>query len=85
MVMSDQPRDGGSAVKVTFAGCGDAFGSGGRLQACIDIRHGEHAPVLADCGATSLSALRRCGFDPGEIGAVFVSTCTETTSAASRS
>ncbi len=30
-------------------------------------------PVLLDCGATSLSALRACGLDPGEIGTVFVS------------
>jgi ribonuclease BN (tRNA processing enzyme) len=29
--------------------------------------------VLLDCGATSLPALRRCGLDPGEIAAVFVS------------
>ena len=65
---------------VTFAGCGDAFGSGGRFQACIHIRSDAPAapgapatPVLLDCGATSLTALRRCGLDPGEISAVFVS------------
>jgi len=59
---------------VTFAGCGDAFGSGGRFQACIHLRHaGLEAPVLLDCGATSLTALRRCGLDPAEIGAVVVS------------
>jgi len=62
------------AVTVTFAGCGDAFGSGGRFQACIHLRQaGLAAPVLLDCGATSLTALRRCGLDPGEIGVVFVS------------
>jgi len=61
-------------VTVTFAGSGDAFGSGGRHQACIHLRGpGDTAPVLLDCGATSLSALRRCGLDPGEIAAVFVS------------
>jgi ribonuclease BN (tRNA processing enzyme) len=65
---------------VTFAGCGDAFGSGGRFQACIHLRpeapeasEAPAAPVLLDCGATSLAALRRCGLDPGEIGGVFVS------------
>jgi ribonuclease BN (tRNA processing enzyme) len=59
---------------VTFAGCGDAFGSGGRFQACIHIRPGTgQAPVLLDCGATSLTALRQAGLDPGEIGAAFVS------------
>jgi ribonuclease BN (tRNA processing enzyme) len=60
-------------VTVTFAGSGDAFGSGGRYQACIHLRAPDLAPVLLDCGATSLSALRARGLDPGEIGAVFVS------------
>ena len=61
-------------VTVTFAGSGDAFGSGGRFQACIHLRHPALAsPVLADCGATSLPALRRCNLDPQEIGAVFIS------------
>lgn len=58
---------------VTFAGSGDAFGSGGRYQACIHLRVPGRAPVLLDCGATSLSALKACGLDPGEIGTVFVS------------
>jgi ribonuclease BN (tRNA processing enzyme) len=63
-----------AAVTVTFAGCGDAFGSGGNFQACIHLRHpGLAAPVLLDCGATSMTALRRCGLEPAEIGAVFVS------------
>jgi ribonuclease BN (tRNA processing enzyme) len=62
---------------------GDAFGSGGRFQACIHLQPPVPstlpapptlpAPVLLDCGATSLVALRRCGLDPGEVGAVFVS------------
>lgn len=60
-------------VAVTFAGSGDAFGSGGRYQACIHLRAPGQPPVLLDCGATSLTALRACGLDPGEIGTVFVS------------
>jgi ribonuclease BN (tRNA processing enzyme) len=61
-------------VTVTFAGSGDAFGSGGRYQACIHLRRsGGPGPVLLDCGATSLSALKHLGLDPGEITAVFVS------------
>jgi ribonuclease BN (tRNA processing enzyme) len=60
-------------VTVTFAGSGDAFGSGGRYQACIHLRSSGFRPVLLDCGATSLSALKRAGLDPGEIAAVFVS------------
>ena len=61
---------------MTFAGSGDAFGSGGRLQACIHMEPNgpvEPAPVLLDCGATSLPALRGCGLDPGPVAAVFVS------------
>jgi ribonuclease BN (tRNA processing enzyme) len=65
---------GGPGVTVTFAGSGDAFGSGGRYQACIHLRAaGGQPPVLVDCGATSLSALRSAGLDPGGIAAVFVS------------
>ena len=64
---------GAAPVTVTFAGSGDAFGSGGRYQACIHLRPPGGAPVLLDCGATSLSALRQGGLDPGEIAAVFVS------------
>jgi ribonuclease BN (tRNA processing enzyme) len=60
-------------VTVTFAGCGDAFSSGGRFQACVHLRPEKGQPVLLDCGATSLTALRQAGLDPGEIGAVFVS------------
>jgi len=63
----------GPPVTVTFAGSGDAFGSGGRFQACIHVRSREHAPVLLDCGATSLTALKAAGLDPGEVSAVFVS------------
>jgi ribonuclease BN (tRNA processing enzyme) len=60
-------------VTVTFAGSGDAFGSGGRFQACIHVGSPDHGRFLLDCGATSLSALRAAGLDPGEIGTVFVS------------
>jgi ribonuclease BN (tRNA processing enzyme) len=56
-----------------LAGSGDAFGSGGRYQACIHLRGPDGAPVLLDCGATSLTALKACGLDPGKIGTVLVS------------
>jgi ribonuclease BN (tRNA processing enzyme) len=62
-----------AGVTVTFAGSGDAFGSGGRYQACIHLRPASGPPVLLDCGATSLSALKALGLDPGEAGTVFVS------------
>ena len=61
------------AVAVTFAGSGDAFGSGGRYQACIHVRPAGEPPFLLDCGTTSLTALKAAGLDPGEIGTVFVS------------
>ena len=61
-------------VVVTFAGSGDAFGSGGRFQACIHIKRPDPArPVLLECGATSLTALKRCCLDPGEVRTVVVS------------
>jgi ribonuclease BN (tRNA processing enzyme) len=63
---------GPRAVTVTFAGSGDAFGSDGRYQACIHLRPDGSSPVLLDCGATSLSALKRLELRPGEISAVFV-------------
>jgi ribonuclease BN (tRNA processing enzyme) len=68
------PAAAPSTVTVTFAGSGDAFGSGGRYQTCIHLRGpGGMDPVLLDCGATSLSALKRLALDPGEVRAVFVS------------
>jgi ribonuclease BN (tRNA processing enzyme) len=59
-------------VKVTFAGSGDAFGSGGRFQACILLQDDARPPMLLDCGATSLVALKRQRINPSEIAAVFV-------------
>ncbi len=66
-------RPAGPTVTVTFAGSGDAFGSGGRYQPCIHLRDRDRPAVLLDCGATSLSALKTLGLDPGEISTVFVS------------
>jgi len=66
-------ESGRPPVVVTFVGSGDAFGSGGRYQACIHVRSPGDRPVLLDCGATSISALKMRGLDPGEVGAVFVS------------
>ena len=59
------------AMKVRFAGSGDAFGSGGRWQTCIHVS-GEGQVVLVDCGATSLTALKAQGLDPGAVDAVAV-------------
>lgn len=60
-----------SDVTVQIVGAGDAFGNGGRFQACVSVRAPEgHA--LLDCGATSLVALKRLGVDPGSVDAVLV-------------
>lgn len=59
------------AVTVQFLGSGDAFGSGGRFQACISVRSGA-GHVLLDCGASSLIALRRWGVEPASVDAIVV-------------
>jgi ribonuclease BN (tRNA processing enzyme) len=62
-------------IQVSFIGSGDAFGNGGRFQACILL----HAPghdgddVLLDCGASSLIALKQQHHDPNQIGLVLLS------------
>jgi ribonuclease BN (tRNA processing enzyme) len=61
-----------SPVELTFIGSGDAFGSGGRFQTCL-LLSGADEPLLIDCGASSLVALKRAGVDPGAIGAVALS------------
>jgi ribonuclease BN (tRNA processing enzyme) len=61
-------------VQVRFVGSGDAFGSGGRFQACILLHApGHNGDVLLDCGASSLVAVKQQGHDPGQIGLVLVS------------
>src|SRR5579859_4754697 len=60
------------AVRVRFLGCGDAFGSGGRLQTCFHLG-GAGDELLIDCGATSLQALKREGIDPSSVAAVALS------------
>ncbi len=60
------------AVHLRFLGSGDAFSSGGRLHTCFQLDGGKE-PVLLDCGATALVALKREGIDPGSIGWVALS------------
>jgi ribonuclease BN (tRNA processing enzyme) len=57
---------------LTFLGSGDAFAGGGRLQACFYLAGGAD-PLLLDCGATALVALRRADIDPSTIGFVALS------------
>jgi ribonuclease BN (tRNA processing enzyme) len=58
-------------MQVRFVGSGDAFGSGGRWQTCIQVSAGSQV-ILVDCGATSLVALRAQGVDPATIDTVAV-------------
>jgi ribonuclease BN (tRNA processing enzyme) len=58
-------------MKLTIVGCGDAFGTGGRLQTCYHVDGGA-APFLIDCGATALIGLSRLGMDPNSIGTIFI-------------
>ena len=60
------------SVRLIFLGSGDAFSAGGRFQACLHLTGGE-APLLIDCGATALIALKRGGIDPASIGHVALS------------
>ena len=59
-------------MKLQFAGCGDAFGSGGRFNTCFHVTAAA-TRFLIDCGASSMVALRRCGLDLNAIETVFVS------------
>lgn len=56
------------SVRITFVGSGDAFAGGGRFQACLHLAADGTEPLLLDCGATSLVALKRTGIDPASIG-----------------
>ena len=59
-------------MKLTVLGCGDAFGSGGRLQTCFHVEH-EGRSLLIDCGATALIGMQRAGLDPNLVEAIQIS------------
>ena len=59
-------------VTVRVVGCGDAFGSGGRLQTCFFVSSQQHH-FLIDCGATALVGMKRFGVDPDRIETIFLS------------
>jgi ribonuclease BN (tRNA processing enzyme) len=59
-------------MKLTVVGCGDAFGSGGRLQTCYHVVTSATS-FLIDCGATALIGLNRVGIDTNSIGTIFIS------------
>ena len=57
------------AVKVTFVGAGDAFGSGGQFQTCILVDSPGFRFAI-DFGASSLVALNKLGIDHNTIDAI---------------
>ena len=61
-----------SSVKLYILGCGDAFGSGGRNHSGYLIEASNRL-FLLDCGPTTLLAMKRAGFDPRRLDAIFLS------------
>lgn len=59
-------------MKLTIVGSGDAFGSGGRFNACYHVRTSKTA-FLVDCGASSIVALNRAGLATNDITTIFIS------------
>jgi ribonuclease BN (tRNA processing enzyme) len=61
-----------STIRVQFLGCGDAYGSGGRLQTCIYIEAGEER-FLFDLGASGLISFKRWGISTADINSILLS------------
>lgn len=61
-----------TGVKLKVIGCGDAFGSGGRLNTCfyVDV---DSTRFLVDCGASSLPGLKQRGIQVDDIDAIVIS------------
>jgi len=55
-------------MKLHILGCGDAFGSGGRLNTAFFIE--TDIGILLDCGASVLPALKRCGLDGDRVDVI---------------
>ncbi len=58
-------------MQVRFLGCGDAFGSGGRLHTCFLVTTPDEQ-CLIDCGASAMVSLNRYGVDPNGIGLILL-------------
>lgn len=56
-------------IRVRFLGSGDAFGSGGRLQAAIHLE-ARSMRLLLDCGASTLIGAARWGVEMDDVGAI---------------
>lgn len=55
-------------MRLLVLGCGDAFGSGGRLNTCFfsDVGVG----ILLDSGASALSAMKRHGLEGNRVDVI---------------
>lgn len=60
------------SLTLTVVGCGDAFCSGGRLNACFHLDAGA-SRVFVDFGATTLYGLQRLGIDACAVDAIVLS------------
>jgi len=60
------------AVSLTFIGCGDAFGSGGRFNTCF-LLDGGREKALIDCGPTTLTAMNQQSLAPNDIDIIILS------------
>ena len=58
-------------MRLTIIGCGDAFGTGGRLQTSFHVATAS-TQFLIDCGASSLIGMRRLGLDPNDVDIVYL-------------
>lgn len=59
-------------MRLHILGCGDAFGSGGRNQSAY-LLEADGRLFLLDCGPTALLAMKRAGFNPSRLEAIFLS------------
>jgi ribonuclease BN (tRNA processing enzyme) len=58
-------------MQLRFVGCGDAFGSGGRLNTCFHVT-GARVNFLIDCGASSLPALKQQNIVRNDIDLILI-------------
>jgi len=59
-------------LRLTVVGCGDAFGSGGRLQTCYHVE-APNDVFLIDCGATAMIGIHALELDPDRVTTVVLS------------
>ena len=58
-------------VQLKVIGCGDAFGSGGRLNTCFYLKT-EATGFLIDCGASSLPGIKHYGISVDDIDSIVI-------------